>query len=675
MIIYINSIPLEVNRLERIGTINYKFGDGEVFRKGLRLLKTECFETYNISDGDHLLLFSENFEGILGGDFVTSVLKWGLIIGCIIIIIIGIQSGFFGFVYNFFGQYLLLYIGKLLTNNTSKLIKEKKTAEDIIDKLITRNNNIENIIKLFNRNNEINNDTNTRKQLKKDLELDPNNSMFLNLYQLLKDNYIINDVSIYINDIINIYKNDQNLPKTEINRGINDIKIKIDNFIKLNLENNLKNIYNNPESTEEDRLKLNKIKIDDSIFNINLLIDMIQEKNINNVEESVYRSYLKDIDNQLENVEKEVEEGKTMSGFKKIIYNIVVVIITLLCFLGSFMGIKSFVTFFMYIQHWAYNNFSNFCDQNWMNKVYRISFYTAIIPTIFYIILRANSGIIELVSLIEKIPLIGPIFEVTLGKIIRALINILVKIKEKLYILVRFIPIIGMFYSILVDATSTLISSMYDNSEKVVNSNYECQSLEGLLKIYKLLGNLSKSSIGDTSISGLLNYFLINFLGFKTNNITQNTSLMLGYMSNTILNYISNNFNIIDPNIDYNSFINQCKELIKETSIKYNLDYSENDIDNIIYNFEKFNENDTNDNPDIINILTDKENFKKYISGSVVNSVCFILNFLNPICKAVVNITTNKTDLIDMVTTSQLVGLFGIITFIISAILIGIFNY
>jgi len=675
MIIYINSIPLEVNRLERVGAINYKLGDGEIFRKGLRLLKTECFETYNISDGDHLLLFSENFHGILGGDFLTTVLKWGLIIGCVIIIIVGIQSGFFGFVYNFFGQYLLLYLGKLLSNNTSKLVQEKKAAQDIIDKLIERNINIENIIKLFNRNDRTNNDSNSRKQLKKDLEIDSNNSTFLNLYQLLKDNYIINDVSTYLNNIINIYKNEENLPKTEINRRINDSKIEIDNFIKSTLENNLKNIYNNPESSEEDRLKLNQIKIDDSIFNINLLIDMIQENNINTVEESVYRSYLKDIDNQLENVEKELEEGQTMSGFKKIVYNLVVVIITVLCFIGSFMGIKSFVTFFMYIQHWAYNNFTNFCDQNWMNKVYRISFYTAIIPTIFYIILRANSGVIELVSLIEKIPLIGPIFEVTLGKIIRALINILSKIKEKLYILVRFIPIVGMFYSILVDATTTLISGMYDNSEKVVNTNYECESLQGLLKIYKLLGNLSKSSIGDSSISGLLNYFLINFLGFKTSNLTQNTSLMLGYMSRTILNFISNNFNIVDSNTDYKSFINQSKELIKETSLKYNLDYSENDIESIIYNYEKYNENDSNETPDIINILTDKENFKKYVSGTVVNSVCFVLNFLNPICKAIVNITTNKTDLIDMVTTSQLVGLFGIITFIISAILIGFFNY
>jgi len=675
MIIYINSIPLEVNRLERVGAINYKLGDGEIFRKGLRLLKTECFETYNIRDGDHLLLFSENFHGILGGDFLTTVLKWGLIIGCVIIIIVGIQSGFFGFVYNFFGQYLLLYLGKLLSNNTSKLVQEKKAAQDIIDKLIERNINIENIIKLFNRNDRTNNDSNSRKQLKKDLEIDSNNSTFLNLYQLLKDNYIINDVSTYLNNIINIYKNEENLPKTEINRRINDSKIEIDNFIKSTLENNLKNIYNNPESSEEDRLKLNQIKIDDSIFNINLLIDMIQENNINTVEESVYRSYLKDIDNQLENVEKELEEGQTMSGFKKIVYNLVVVIITVLCFIGSFMGIKSFVTFFMYIQHWAYNNFTNFCDQNWMNKVYRISFYTAIIPTIFYIILRANSGVIELVSLIEKIPLIGPIFEVTLGKIIRALINILSKIKEKLYILVRFIPIVGMFYSILVDATTTLISGMYDNSEKVVNTNYECESLQGLLKIYKLLGNLSKSSIGDSSISGLLNYFLINFLGFKTSNLTQNTSLMLGYMSRTILNFISNNFNIVDSNTDYKSFINQSKELIKETSLKYNLDYSENDIESIIYNYEKYNENDSNETPDIINILTDKENFKKYVSGTVVNSVCFVLNFLNPICKAIVNITTNKTDLIDMVTTSQLVGLFGIITFIISAILIGFFNY
>jgi len=675
MIIYINSIPLEVNRLERVGAINYKLGDGEIFRKGLRLLKTECFETYNISDGDHLLLFSENFHGILGGDFLTTVLKWGLIIGCVIIIIVGIQSGFFGFVYNFFGQYLLLYLGKLLSNNTSKLVQEKKAAQDIIDKLIERNINIENIIKLFNRNDRTNNDSNSRKQLKKDLEIDSNNSTFLNLYQLLKDNYIINDVSTYLNNIINIYKNEENLPKTEINRRINDSKIEIDNFIKSTLENNLKNIYNNPESSEEDRLKLNQIKIDDSIFNINLLIDMIQENNINTVEESVYRSYLKDIDNQLENVEKELEEGQTMSGFKKIVYNLVVVIVTVLSFIGSFMGIKSFVTFFMYIQHWAYNNFTNFCDQNWMNKVYRISFYTAIIPTIFYIILRANSGVIELVSLIEKIPLIGPIFEVTLGKIIRALINILSKIKEKLYILVRFIPIVGMFYSILVDATTTLISGMYDNSEKVVNTNYECESLQGLLKIYKLLGNLSKSSIGDSSISGLLNYFLINFLGFKTSNLTQNTSLMLGYMSRTILNFISNNFNIVDSNTDYKSFINQSKELIKETSLKYNLDYSENDIESIIYNYEKYNENDSNETPDIINILTDKENFKKYVSGTVVNSVCFVLNFLNPICKAIVNITTNKTDLIDMVTTSQLVGLFGIITFIISAILIGFFNY
>jgi len=675
MIIYINSIPLEVNRLERVGAINYKLGDGEIFRKGLRLLKTECFETYNIRDGDHLLLFSENFHGILGGDFLTTVLKWGLIIGCVIIIIVGIQSGFFGFVYNFFGQYLLLYLGKLLSNNTSKLVQEKKAAQDIIDKLIERNINIENIIKLFNRNDRTNNDSNSRKQLKKDLEIDSNNSTFLNLYQLLKDNYIINDVSTYLNNIINIYKNEENLPKTEINRKINDSKIEIDNFIKSTLEKNLKNIYNNPESNEEDRLKLNQIKIDDSIFNINLLIDMIQENNINTVEESVYRSYLKDIDNQLKNVEKELEEGQTISGFKKIVYNLVVVIVTVLCFIGSFMGIKSFVTFFMYIQHWAYNNFTNFCDQNWMNKVYRISFYTAIIPTIFYIILRANSGVIELVSLIEKIPLIGPIFEVTLGKIIRAIINILSKIKEKLYILVRFIPIVGMFYSILVDATTTLISGMYDNSEKVVNTNYECESLQGLLKIYKLLGNLSKSSIGDSSISGLLNYFLINFLGFKTSNLTQNTSLMLGYMSRTILNFVSNNFNIVDSNTDYELFINQSKELIKETSLKYNLDYSENDIESIIYNYEKYNENDSNETPDIINILTDKENFKKYVSGTVVNSVCFVLNFLNPICKAIVNITTNKTDLIDMVTTSQLVGLFGIITFIISAILIGFFNY
>lgn len=219
------------------------------------------------------------------------------------------------------------------------------------------------------------------------------------------------------------------------------------------------------------------------------------------------------------------------------------------------------------------------------------------------------------------------------------------------------------------------VTEIYTSSSKISNSKLDCNSLEGLIKIYKLIKDMV-SYEKDNKVADILKTMLMEMFGLKiqTEKGDDMFNLLNGYIASLFMDYISVHNGI---NIDDEKSINYIKEIIKESSNKLLeggfTGLTEDDINLIINRYRQYKKI-VEDNENGI-IITNKILIQKYISSTLVNAVCFIINFITPIANAIIGTAQSESDFADIIKTSIITGTIALIVYIITAIVILIFGY